>query len=84
MDRQKMVNVSIAQEAQEPLKPVAPKKALNMALALILGSTGALGLAFTRHYFDHTFTTGEDLERRLGIRHLASIPAVKKKQLERL
>jgi uncharacterized protein involved in exopolysaccharide biosynthesis len=74
MDQQKLVNVSIAQPAQRPLKPVAPKKALNMVLAIFLGAFGGLGLAFGREYFDHSFTTGYDLESRLGIPHLASIP----------
>ena len=74
MDENKIINVSIAQPAAKPLKPVAPKKTLNMILAVFLGVFGGLGLAFLTEYFDHTFTTGEDIERRLGIPHLASIP----------
>jgi uncharacterized protein involved in exopolysaccharide biosynthesis len=74
MDQQKIVNVSIAQPAQRPLRPVAPRKALNLLLALLLGATGGLGLAFTVEYFDHSFTTGRDLELRLGIPLLGAIP----------
>jgi uncharacterized protein involved in exopolysaccharide biosynthesis len=74
MDRQRIVNVSIAQPAQRPLKPVAPRKALNLMLALLVGSMGGLSLAFVTEYFDHSFTTGRELEARLGIPLLGTIP----------
>jgi capsular polysaccharide biosynthesis protein len=35
---------------------------------------GGLGLAFTVEYFDHSFTTGRDVELRLGIPLLGAIP----------
>jgi capsular polysaccharide biosynthesis protein len=36
---------------------------------------GGVGLAFViENTFDRSFTTGEDVERRLGIPHIASIP----------
>src|SRR3972149_10048969 len=62
MDQQRIVNVSIAQPAQRPLKPVAPRKALNLLLGLLLGAMGGLGLAFATEHFDHSFTTGRELE----------------------
>jgi uncharacterized protein involved in exopolysaccharide biosynthesis len=74
MDQQKIVNVSIAQPAQRPLQPVGPRKALNLLLGLMLGAIGGLGLAFVAEYFDHSFTTGHDLEARLGIPLLGAIP----------
>jgi len=74
MDQQRIVNVSIAQPAQRPLKPVAPQKALNLVLGLLLGATGGLGFAFVAEFFDHSFTTGRELEARLGIPLLGTIP----------
>jgi succinoglycan biosynthesis transport protein ExoP len=74
MDQQKIVNVSIAQPAQRPLKPVAPRKALNLLLGVLLGALGGLGLAFVTEYFDHSLTTGRDLELRVGIPLLGAIP----------
>jgi capsular polysaccharide biosynthesis protein len=74
MDRQNIVNVSIAQPAQRPLKPVGPRKALNLLLCLLLGAMGGLGLAFVSEYFDHSLTTGKDLEARVGLPLLGSIP----------
>ncbi len=74
MDQQRIVNVSIAQPAQRPLRPVAPNKPLNLVLGLLLGTFGGLGLAFVTEYFDHSFTTGRGLEARLGIPLLGTIP----------
>ena len=74
MDQQRIVNVGIAQPAKRPLKPVAPKKALNLILGLLLGAMGGLSLAFAAEYLDHSFTTGHDLEARLGIPLLGAIP----------
>jgi uncharacterized protein involved in exopolysaccharide biosynthesis len=74
MDQQNMLNVSIAREPRRPLQPVGPSKAMILASALVLASIGGVGAGFTRDFLDHSFTTGEDLERGLEIRHLASIP----------
>jgi len=75
MDQQKIINVSVAQPAQKPLKPLPRRLGLNLLLAITVGFLGGLGLAFgTEFYLDHTFTTGEEMERRLGLQHLASIP----------
>jgi uncharacterized protein involved in exopolysaccharide biosynthesis len=74
MDQQRIVNVSIAQPAERPLRPVAPKKPLNLLLGLLLGILGGLGLAFVTEYLDHSFTTGHGLEARLGIPLLGTIP----------
>lgn len=74
MDRQQMVNASIAQQAQLPLKPVAPRKVINMLVALFLGAVGSLGLAVVRNHFDETLSTPADAEHHLGAPHLGSIP----------
>jgi len=74
MDQQRIVNVSIAQAAERPLRPVAPNKRLNLLLGFLLGTFGGLALAFVGEYLDHSFTTGHDLESRLGIPLLGAIP----------
>jgi uncharacterized protein involved in exopolysaccharide biosynthesis len=75
MDREKLVNVSIAEPAQVPLRPIQRNLMLTLVAAILFGIIGGLGLAFVVEYLlDHTFTTGEEMERRLGLVHLASIP----------
>lgn len=76
MNQQQMVDVSIVRQPMRPFNPVAPRKKLNMVLALVVGSIGSLGVAFGREFGDHTITSVEHLESRLGLRSLASIPEV--------
>jgi uncharacterized protein involved in exopolysaccharide biosynthesis len=80
MDQQRIVNVSIAQPAERPLRAVA-SKALNLFMGLLLGVAGGFTLAFVTEALDHSFTTGHDLEVRLGIPLLGAIPD--QKSLER-
>lgn len=77
MDMEKIANVSVIQPALVPLKPVKPKKLLNIILATILGTVGSLGLAFFSEFMDHSFTTATDFEEKLGMPLLASIPEFK-------
>ena len=50
LNRQKMANISVIQAATVPAKPIKPKKALNIALGIILGAVSGLGLAFFSEY----------------------------------
>jgi capsular polysaccharide biosynthesis protein len=74
MDRQELVNVSIAQPAERPIAPVGISRLLQLLVAILLIALGGVGLVFGLEFFDHSFTSPADLERRLGIPHLASIP----------
>lgn len=77
MDMEKIANVSVIQAALVPLKPVKPKKLLNIILAIILGAASSLGLAFFSEFMDHSFTTGTDFEEKLDMPLLASIQEFK-------
>jgi uncharacterized protein involved in exopolysaccharide biosynthesis len=75
MDQQRLINVTIAQPAQRPLEPEGRGTRSILLLALVVGLLGGVGLAFVAElYLDHSFTTGHEMERRLGIPHIASIP----------
>lgn len=75
MDQHKLINVTIAQPAQRPLQPEGVGAGTVILLGLLGGILGGLGLAFTTEfYLDHSFTTGDEMERRLGMPHIASIP----------
>ena len=75
MDQEKFINVTVAEPAQMPLKPEPRDFMMKFFLALVIGVLGGVSLAFgVENYVDHSFTTAADLEKRLGIPHLASIP----------
>ena len=74
MNRQKMANVSVIQPAAVPAKPVKPKKVLNIILGVILGACAGLGYAFFSEYTSQGFSTPEQVERRLGLPVLATVP----------
>jgi uncharacterized protein involved in exopolysaccharide biosynthesis len=75
MDQKKLINVTVAEPAQRPLKPVSRNLAANTVFGFFFAIAGGLGLAFgTELFLDHTITTADEVERRLGIPHIASIP----------
>ena len=78
MDAEKIASVSLIEPAHVPLKPVSPKKMLNLLLALFLGAFGGLGLAFFMEYLNDNLEKTEDVEKYLHLPVLASIPELKK------
>ncbi len=67
-------NIRIIYPASVPEKPAKPKKALNLALSLIVGSFLALGLVFGLEYVDTSLKNPDDVEKWLEIPNLAMIP----------
>jgi uncharacterized protein involved in exopolysaccharide biosynthesis len=75
MDRERFINVTVAQPAEMPLEPVPRGLLMKMVIAILIGVVGGVGIAFAlEQYLVRSFTTGEEIERRLGILHIASIP----------
>ncbi len=68
-------NIRIVEPAIVPTSPVRPRKALNMALAVVIGLAVGLSLVFFVEYMDNTVRTPEQAERTLGVPVLAVIPA---------
>jgi capsular exopolysaccharide synthesis family protein len=75
----KISNISVAQAATYPLAPAKPSRALNMALGILLGAMGAVGLAYYRERTDTSFRKIEDVETRLHLPVLTAIPLFKNK-----
>ncbi len=78
MDKEKIASVRLIQPANIPGKPVSPNIRLNMVLAIFLGGSGALGLAYFSEHLADSLEKDEDVENLLHLPVLASIP-----QLER-
>ncbi len=74
LEMDKISNISIIQPASYPVKPNQSKATLNLALGFFLGVFGGVGLAFVSEHLDHSFRKPEDVERRLQLPTLASIP----------
>jgi tyrosine-protein kinase Etk/Wzc len=74
--------VTIIDKAIEPLKPVKPKKKLNVLLGAILGIGLGVGITFLLEYFDNTIKSHEELEQ-MGFNILASIPKIQMDQYEK-
>jgi capsular exopolysaccharide synthesis family protein len=69
-------NVSIQDPAEKPVRPIKPKKRLNILLAIILGSLGGIGLAFFLEYLDDSVKTVDDVERIAEWPLLGNIPVI--------
>lgn len=74
MDADKVSNLSIIQPASMHLEPIRPNKALNLSLGFFLAIFGGITLAFLLEYQDDSLKTKEDVEKRLGLPVLASVP----------
>ncbi|MGB9867877.1 MAG: GumC family protein [Bacillota bacterium] len=72
-------NISLVSPALVPSRPVKPRKALNMAVAGILGLMVSVMLAFVLEYLDDTIKTADDVSRVLGLPTLGSIPVFGKR-----
>ncbi len=73
MDRQKMANISVIQEAFVPVKPIKPRKTVNIVLGIIIGVFSGLGFAFFSEYLSQGLSTPESTERRLNLPVITSI-----------
>jgi capsular exopolysaccharide synthesis family protein len=69
-------NVRILDRAEPPERPTSPRPMRNLALAILLGLAGGVGLAFLLEMLDTTITTREQVEERLGLAFLGIIPSI--------
>jgi capsular exopolysaccharide synthesis family protein len=67
-------NISLVDRAETPLEPSSPKIPLNLALSMMLGLFGGIGIAFFQEYMDDTLKTPDDVERYLRLATLGTIP----------
>lgn len=69
-------NVAVVDSADVPQKPSSPRLLLNLAVSLLAGlGLGAL-LAFALEQMDEAFADPSEVERRLGLPLLGSVPKV--------
>jgi len=81
MDIQKISSVRVLERATVPTKPSFPNLPLNFIASILIGLFGAVGFAFFKEYLDHGLGSVEEVESRLKIPVLASIPQAEKAEV---
>ncbi|RKY70580.1 MAG: hypothetical protein DRQ24_09020, partial [Candidatus Latescibacterota bacterium] len=69
-------NISIVDPASVPNVPFKPRRGRNILLAMVVGLTLGIGLAFFLEYLDDTIKTPEEVERYLKIPFLGYVGKV--------
>jgi len=78
MDTEKISNVKLIEPAYPPLKPISPKKKLNILIGIFLGLFGGLVTSFLIEKIGDKLETPEDIDRALGLPVLTSVPIFRK------
>lgn len=69
-------NVSVVDQADVPQRPSSPRLIINLAIALLAGLGLGMVLAFALEQMDEAIADPAELERRLGLPLLGSVPKV--------
>lgn len=77
----RLPDIQVVQPATLEPKPVRPRTAIHLALGLVGALLGALAVMVGCESLDHSLRNEEDIEQRLAIPVLASIPRFRSKQL---
>jgi capsular exopolysaccharide synthesis family protein len=68
-------NIRVIDPAMVPTYPSRPAKTRNIALSILVGLIGGIGLALLREYMDNTVKSPDDVETLAHLPSLAVVPA---------
>ena len=68
------VKTKVVQTAETPKAPTAPRPLLNLALGLLLGAAGAVGMVLLLESLDQTIRTPEDVQELTGSSPIGVLP----------
>jgi capsular exopolysaccharide synthesis family protein len=69
-------DVKLVDAAQEPVSPIKPTKAKNLAFGLFFGLSLGVGLAFFSESLDTSLKSQQDVEEYMNLPVLVAIPAI--------
>ncbi len=67
-------DAQVVNPAVEPDRPIRPRKALNVAIAALLGLFTGVGAAFALEFMNRTIRTADDVKEYLDLPVLGAIP----------
>lgn len=67
-------NIEILDQAQLPLTPSGPNRILYLVIGIMIGGITGVGIIFVTEMMDKTIKTHKDIEQKLRLRVLATIP----------
>ncbi len=73
-------NINIIDKAKPPLKPIKPRKTVNVLFGMVFGIILGVGIAFFIEYLDDTIKSPTDVENFLKVPFLGLIPTVSSNQ----
>jgi uncharacterized protein involved in exopolysaccharide biosynthesis len=76
LDKQRILNVAIAEEATVPILPKPNQTSKRLSMGLVLATMLSLTIAFAADRWDRTFRTPLEVQAFLAIPVVASIPAL--------
>jgi len=71
----KASNIRVVDPAMIPSTPARPARTRNVALSVLVGLVGGIGLALLREYLDNTVKTPDDIETLARLPSLAVVPS---------
>ena len=72
-DLRRLKALKVTQEPTAPGGPVSPKRSLALLSGLLLGLLLGVFYAFVVEFLDLSVKTPDDIERKLGLRYIASL-----------
>jgi uncharacterized protein involved in exopolysaccharide biosynthesis len=74
MNRLKLANISVIQEAPTPVEPVKPSRSKKIAFGALFGLLAGIGAAFLSESGSQCILSPESAERRLRLNVIAALP----------
>jgi capsular exopolysaccharide synthesis family protein len=74
-------DANILQTASVPSRPSSPRTLLNLIIGGLLGGIIGGGLALLAEVFDMKISSAEDIERKLGVNAIGSVPLIRRGSL---